>query len=61
MAEIHELRVHLARDAKTRRWYIAESDIPGLWVEADTPGALMDRIADAAPELIELNTPLTAP
>ena len=50
-----DLKVHLARDAETGRWYIAESDIPGLWLEAPTASALMDRVALAAPEMIELN------
>ena len=51
-----ELDVHLARDGETGRWYVAQSDIPGLWLEADDPIALIERIALAAPELIELNT-----
>lgn len=50
-----DLKVHLARDDATGRWYIAESDIPGLWLEAPTASALMDRVALAAPEMIELN------
>jgi len=52
-----ELDVHLARDPETGRWYVAESDIPGLWLEADDPIALIERISVAAPELIELNAP----
>jgi len=55
MAETYELKVHLAHDEETGRWYIAESDIPGLWLEAADPMALMQRIQEAAPELIELN------
>lgn len=55
MAETYELKVHLAQDEETGRWYIAESDIPGLWLEADDPMALIQRIQEAAPELIELN------
>jgi hypothetical protein len=50
-----EFKVHLACDDETGRWYIAESDIPGLRLEADDPFALIERIKDAAPELIELN------
>jgi hypothetical protein len=50
-----ELSVHLAQDRETQRWFIARSDIPGLWLEAATAPALMERIAAAAPELIELN------
>ena len=55
MRETFELKVHLACDDETGRWYIAESDIPGLWLEADNPMALIARIQEAAPELIELN------
>lgn len=55
MSRALNLNVHLARDAETGRWYIAESDIPGLWLEAPTASALMDRVALAAPEMIELN------
>lgn len=50
-----ELRVHLAFDAEARRWYIADSDVPGLALEADDPVALLRRIEQAAPEMIELN------
>jgi len=49
------LCVHLAFDAQTRRWYVAASDVPGLRLEADDPAALIRRIEQAAPELIELN------
>lgn len=55
MRETFELKVHLACDEQTGRWYVAESDIPGLWLEADNPVALIERIQTAAPELIELN------
>ena len=53
--EVFELSVHLAKDEASGRWYVAASDIPGLWLEAATATALMDRIAAAAPEMIELN------
>ena len=55
MRESYELKVHLAQDEESGRWYVAESDIPGLWLEAETPAALIERIQQAAPELIELN------
>jgi hypothetical protein len=55
MEESYELRVHLACDQDSGRWYVAESDIPGLWLEADNPIALIERIQLAAPEMIELN------
>lgn len=50
-----ELKVHLARDEETGRWYVAESDIPGLRLEDADPLKLVARVQEAAPELIELN------
>lgn len=50
-----ELKVHLAFDAEASVWYIAESDIPGLSLEADDPHELVRRISECAGELIELN------
>jgi predicted RNase H-like HicB family nuclease len=55
MRATFELKVHLASDDETGRWYVAESDIPGLWLEADTPSELMAKIQEAAPEMLELN------
>lgn len=50
-----ELKVHLAFDTEADVWYIAESDIPGLRLEADDPMELVRRVAACAAELIELN------
>ena len=50
-----ELCVHLAFDGEARRWYIAESDVPGLTLEAADPATLIRNIEEIAPELIELN------
>jgi len=50
-----ELKVHLAKDDETGRWYIAMSDIPGLRVEADSADELIRKVEDVAPDLIELN------
>lgn len=50
-----ELKVHLAFDKEANVWYIAESDIPGLRLEADDPMELVKRIGESAAELIELN------
>ena len=50
-----ELNIHLAHDDEADVWYVASSDIPGLFLEADTPQALISRLAEAAPEMIELN------
>ena len=55
MDDVVDLQVHIARDSETGRWFISESDIPGLWLEATSPGELLQKIAAAAPEMIELN------
>ena len=53
--QIINLHVHLAYDDEASVWYVAKSDIPGLSLEADSPTALVERIMQAAPELLELN------
>lgn len=50
-----ELKVHLAYDEEADRWFVAESDIPGLRLEAETAAALVERIGNCAQEMIELN------
>ena len=55
------LEVHLAFDDQAKVWYIAASDIPGLHLEADSPIKLLERIIEAAPELIELNAAKDGP
>lgn len=53
--KLTELNVHIAYDEEAGVWYVAESDIPGLALEADNPQHLMDRVAACAPRLLELN------
>jgi hypothetical protein len=55
VADPIELEVHLAQDAETRLWYVAESDVPGLRLEAETVHELMRKVEEAAPELVDLN------
>lgn len=50
-----ELSIHLAHDDEANVWYVASSDIPGLFLEADSPETLISRLSAAAPEMIELN------
>lgn len=50
-----ELQVHVARDEETGRWYVAESDIPGLRLEAESASRLIERVTLCASEMIELN------
>lgn len=60
MSDRIELSVHFAYDDEAKVWYVAKSDIPGLVLEAATPTELMNRVAEAAPELIELNSGMLA-
>lgn len=55
MRKAIELQVHLAQDGETRLWYVASSQVPGLRLEADTVQELIRKVADAAPELVDLN------
>jgi hypothetical protein len=50
-----ELQVHLAQDAETGLWYVAETQVPGLRLEAESVHDLIRKVADLAPELIDLN------
>lgn len=52
---VRDLNVHLARDEESGWWYVGESDIPGLVLEAETAAELMRKIELAAPEMIQLN------
>ena len=49
-----------AFDAEARVWYVADSDVPGLSVEASSKKAMLARIRDAVPELLQLNVHLNA-
>lgn len=52
---LHLYRVVCAYDAEAGVWYVADSDVPGLSLEAPTRDAMVQRIREAAPELLELN------
>lgn len=52
---ITELKVHLAVDGETGRWFVASSQVPGLNLDSVDPMRLIRRIMTVAPELIELN------
>lgn len=49
------LQVHIAYDDEAKVWYVAKSEVPGLSLEAASPYDLMQRVVEAAPELLELN------
>lgn len=44
-------------DPEASVWYVAESDVPGLSVEAPTMELMQEKVLQAALELIELNMP----
>lgn len=44
-------------DAEAQVWYVAESDVPGLSLEAPTQEELTEKLRLAVPELLELNEP----
>lgn len=49
------MRVHIAEDEESGRWFITESDVPGLRLEGPDAASLIRRIELAAPELAEAN------
>jgi hypothetical protein len=55
MAEARTLAIHIARCDETGRWYVADSDVPGLRLEAEDAPSLIRRIELAAPEMLDLN------
>jgi len=42
-------------DEEAKVWYVAETNVPGLSLEAPTSDALLERLDCAVPELLELN------
>jgi predicted RNase H-like HicB family nuclease len=49
--------VTVCHDEKEGVWYVQSSDVPGLNAEAETLDALVEAIADLAPDLIAANLP----
>ncbi|MGH8225387.1 MAG: DUF1902 domain-containing protein [Gammaproteobacteria bacterium] len=47
-------------DAEARVWYVAESEVPGLSLEAPTQQEMTAKLRRAVPELLELNGLLRA-
>ena len=55
MARTIELKVHVAFDDAERLWFVRDSDVPGLRLEADALHELIRKIEDVAPDLVALN------
>jgi Domain of unknown function (DUF1902) len=56
-ASMHHLAVTVAFDAVAKVWFVAETDLPGLCVEAATLDEMRAVIDDVAPDLLETNVP----
>lgn len=52
-----QLTVTVCHDEREGVWYVASSDVPGLNAEAATFDALVEVIADLAPDLVAANLP----
>ncbi len=50
-----QLAVTVQHDEASGVWYVHDSELPGLHVEAPTLDALIAIIEDVAPDLIETN------
>ena len=50
--------ITLAWDRANAVWFVEQSDLPGLCVEAPTLDAMRDIIHDLAPDLLETNVPV---
>jgi Domain of unknown function (DUF1902) len=46
--------VRAAYDPEAKVWYVESSNLPGLHIEADSPGALYDKLPAAITDLLEL-------
>ena len=42
-------------DDEAKVWYVSQTDVPGLAVEAESPPALLDLLQTIIPELFALN------
>lgn len=47
--------VRATHDPDTGHWWAESADLPGLVSEAPTLEALMDRVSEIVPELLDLN------
>ena len=53
----HAIQVTVSQDEKEGVWFVQASDVPGLNAEAATLDALVEAIADLAPDLVAANLP----
>ena len=53
--------IKLIWEPDSKCWRTETSDIPGLWLEADTFDELVEQVSLAAPEILEFNCKYTGP
>lgn len=51
----HTYNIRVDWDGEAEVWYVAESDVPGLACEAETPEGILTLLKDLVPELVDLN------
>ncbi len=47
--------VHIEWDEEAKVWYVQESDVPGLCIEAATIERMSERLSEIIPELLAAN------
>jgi hypothetical protein len=47
--------IHVAWDDEAKVWYVQDSNVPGLCIEAATLERMAERLAEIIPELLEAN------
>lgn len=52
-----QFTIKVSHDDKEGVWFVQESNVPGLNAEAATLDALVEVIADLAPDLVSANVP----
>ena len=54
-------RIKMIWDFESETWYTSSQDVPGLVLSAPNCDALIQRVKDAAPEMLELNCDYIGP
>jgi len=49
----HEFRITINFDIEVKKWYVENTEMPGLYLEDAHPGQLLDRLTVAANDLLK--------
>ena len=49
----HEFRITINFDVEANKWYVENTEMPGLYLEDAHPGQLLDRLTAAANDLLQ--------